>query len=313
MPRGFTFPGQGSQYVGMGAALADAFPVARELLEEVDDALDMRLARLMAEGPESDLRLTENAQPALMAASLAVVRVIEKEGGAGIERLCAFVSGHSLGEYAALAAAGSLGIADAARLLRLRGRAMQRAVPVGEGAMAALLGAELETAETVAREAADGQVCEVANDNATGQVVISGHTAAVERAIDLAKEKGVRRGVMLPVSAPFHCSLLAPAADAMAEALASVEVRAPKVPLVANVTAEKATDPDVIRDLLVRQVTARVRWRESVLYMKSCGVDTLIEAGAGKVLTGLVRRIDADLAALSVEGPADVETFLKGL
>lgn len=313
MPRGFTFPGQGSQYVGMGASLAGAFPAAREVLQEVDDALDMHLARLMAEGPDADLRLTENCQPALMASSLAVVRVLETESGTTLDRMAAFVAGHSLGEYTALAAAGAFGIADAARLLRLRGRAMQQAVPVGEGAMAALLGADLDTAETVAREAADGEVCEVANDNATGQVVISGHLAAVERAIELAKEKGVRRGVMLPVSAPFHCSLLAPAADAMAEALDAVDIRAPRIPLVANVTADKVTDPAAIRDLLVRQVTARVRWRESVLFMKQCGVDTVVEAGAGKVLSGLVRRIDGDMDAVSVEHPADIEAFLKTL
>ncbi len=309
--RGFTFPGQGSQHVGMGVALADAFPAAREVLQEVDDALETHLSKLMAEGPDDDLRLTENAQPALMAASLAVVRVLEAEGGAPLSRLAAFVAGHSLGEYSALAAAGAFELADTARLLRLRGSAMQAAVPVGKGAMAALLGADIETAKAVAAEAAGSDVCEVANDNATGQVVISGHTGAVERAIDLAKEKGVRRAMMLPVSAPFHCSLLAPAADAMAEALAAVDIRPPQVPLVANFTAQKVTSPDEIRTLLVRQVTGRVRWRESVLYMKNCGVEQLVEAGAGKVLTGMVRRIDGDLSAVSIEGPEDIEAFLK--
>jgi [acyl-carrier-protein] S-malonyltransferase len=309
--RGFTFPGQGSQHVGMGVALAEAFPAAREVLQEVDDALESNLSRLMAQGPEDDLRLTENAQPALMAVSLAAVRALEAEGGMPLARLAAFVAGHSLGEYSALAAAGALELADTARLLRLRGAAMQAAVPVGEGAMAALLGADVETAEAIASEAAGDEVCEVANDNAAGQVVISGHLVAIERAIGLAKEKGVRRAMILPVSAPFHCTLLAPAADAMGEALAGVDIRPPQIPLIANFTANKVVVPEEVRSLLVRQVTGRVRWRESVLYMKQCGVEHLVEAGAGKVLTGMVRRIDAEMTAVSLEGPADIEAFLK--
>lgn len=315
MSRAFIFPGQGSQAVGMGQALAEAFPAARLVFEEVDDALEQRLSRLMFEGPEADLTLTENAQPALMAVSLAVVRVIEVEGGVRLADKGAFVAGHSLGEYSALAAAGALGLADAARLLKRRGQAMQRAVPVGEGAMAALLGLDFEAAVEVAEaavKAGDGnEVCTAANDNAPGQVVVSGHKAAVERAIAIAAERGAKRSVLLPVSAPFHCLLMQPAADEMAEALAEVPLQVPIPPLVANVTASQVSDPQTIRDLLVRQVTGTVRWRESVLYMKEQGVDTFIELGAGKVLSGLVRRIDRDLSSMAAGTPAEIEAVLK--
>jgi [acyl-carrier-protein] S-malonyltransferase len=315
MVRAFVFPGQGSQAVGMGRELAEAFPSARHLLEEVDDALGQRLSRLMFEGPESELTLTENAQPALMAVSLAVVRVLETDGGLDIAKSARFVAGHSLGEYSALAAAGALGVADAARLLKTRGRAMQRAVPVGEGAMAALLGLELEEAKTVAERAtADtGLVCAPANDNAPGQVVVSGAKAAVERATAIAAELGARRSVLLPVSAPFHCGLMQPAAEVMAQALRDVDLRAPCVPLVANVTATAEQDPEAIRHLLVRQVTAMVRWRESVLYMRSAGVDSLVEMGAGRVLSGLAKRIDREMRTLSIHTPADVEQFLAAV
>ena len=313
MTRAFVFPGQGSQRVGMGRALAEAFAPARELFEEVDDALDAKLSRIMFEGPEADLTLTENAQPALMAVSLAVVRVLEREGGLRLGAQCAFVAGHSLGEYSALAAAGGLAVGDAARLLRRRGRAMQRAVPVGEGAMAALIGLDLDAARAVATAAAGNEVCETANDNAPGQVVLSGGRAAIERAIAIAPEHGARRVIELPVSAPFHCALMAPAAEEMAEALAATEIAAPAVPLIANVTAAPVIDPDEIRALLVRQVTAMVRWRESVLAMAASGVDEIVELGAGKVLSGLVRRIDRAIAARSVETPEDVELFLKSV
>ncbi len=316
MSLAFVFPGQGSQAVGMGRALAEAFPVARHTFQEVDDALDQALSRLMFEGPEEDLRLTANAQPALMAVSMAVARVLESEGKLRLADKAAYVAGHSLGEYSALAAAGSLQVADAARLLRRRGQAMQEAVPVGEGAMAALLGLDLETARAVAAEAAaggKGEVCDAANDNAPGQVVISGHTAAVERACELAKAKGAKRAVLLPVSAPFHCSLMAPAADVMAEALAAVAVAAAAVPLVANVTASHVSDPDEIRRKLVEQVTGMVRWRESVAYMAAQGVETVVELGAGKVLTGLNKRIERALAAESAETPQEIESVLERL
>jgi [acyl-carrier-protein] S-malonyltransferase len=315
MTLAFVFPGQGSQAVGMGQALAEAFPVARHTFQEVDDALGQKLSRLMFGGPEEELRLTANAQPALMAASLAVVRVLESEGKLRLVDKAAFVAGHSLGEYSALAAAGSLQLADAARLLRRRGEAMQAAVPVGVGAMAALLGLDLEAAQAAAAEAAalgEGgrEVCAAANDNAPGQVVISGHAAAVERACEIAKAKGAKRAVLLPVSAPFHCSLMAPAADVMAEALAAVAVAMPEVPLVANVTASRLSDPDEIRRKLVEQVTGMVRWRESVAYMAAQGVETVIELGAGKVLTGLNKRIERALAAQGAETPQEVEAVL---
>jgi [acyl-carrier-protein] S-malonyltransferase len=311
MGRAFVFPGQGSQAVGMGRELAEAFAPARQVFEEVDDALEQRLSRLMFEGPEDELILTRNAQPALMAVSLAALRVLEREGGISLPDKADFVAGHSLGEYSALAAAGALAIADCARLLRLRGQAMQEAVPVGQGAMAALLGLDLEAVRALAEEAAEDQICTAANDNAPGQVVVSGDTAAVERAVALAGERGAKRSVMLPVSAPFHCRLMAPAADVMAEALAKITLQPPHVPVVTNVAATATSEPAALRRLLVQQVTALVRWRESVLYMKEQGVDTLVEIGAGRVLTGLVRRIDREIRGLSVGTPAEIEALLK--
>jgi len=313
MTRAFIFPGQGSQAVGMGRELAEAFPEARELFEEIDDALGQHLSRLMFNGPGEELTLTENTQPALLAASLAVLRVVERAGGLELADKAAYVAGHSLGEYSALAAAGTFLVADAARLVKARGKAMQEAVPVGEGAMAALIGAELDLAREIAEAAADGEVCTAANDNAPGQVVLSGHRTAIERAIALAPERGIKRAIPLPVSAPFHCSLMEPAAEVMEEALSKVDMAPPAVPVVANVTAAAVSDAGEIRTLLVRQVTAPVRWRESVIYMRDQGVDTLVELGAGKVLSGLTRRIDRDLTALSAETPADVETLLKSL
>jgi len=297
----------------MGRELSDAFPVARHVFEEVDDALEKRLSRIMFEGPQEELTLTENAQPALMAVSMAVVRVIEHEGGKPISDIAAYVAGHSLGEYSALAAAGAIPLAEAARLLQTRGEAMQAAVPVGEGAMAAILGPSLEEVEQIAAEAAGDEVCDVANDNSEGQVVVSGNTAAVERAVEIAKERGVRRAVLLPVSAPFHCSLLDPAADVMTYALATANITAPNPPVVANVTAQPVSDPDEIRNLLIEQVTSRVRWRECVLTMRDLGVEELCEVGAGKVLTGLARRIDRDLGARAIGTPADIEDFLGSL
>jgi [acyl-carrier-protein] S-malonyltransferase len=317
----FVFPGQGSQSVGMGRDIAAAFAPAREVFEEVDDTLGQRLSKLMFEGPAEELTLTENAQPALMAMSLAVLRVMESEGGFRLRERAVVVAGHSLGEYSALAAAGAFPIAEAARLLRLRGQAMQRAVAPGEGAMAALIGVELDTAQAICDEAApvpesktdERQVVEPANDNGGGQVVISGHRAAVERAVEIAKARGLRRAMLLPVSAPFHCALMAPAAGAMAEALAASPPAAPVVPVIANVSAAKATDPVQIRDLLVRQVTATVRWRESVEAMTALGVDSFLELGAGKVLAGLIRRVAPDAAALSAATPAEIEAALKAL
>lgn len=313
MTRAFIFPGQGSQAVGMGKELSEASAVARHLFQEVDDALSQHLTRLMFEGPEDELRLTENAQPALMSVSLAVVRVLEQEAGIDLAEAGELVAGHSLGEYSALAAVGAFEVTEAARLLKRRGQAMQAAVPVGEGAMAALLGLDLEAAAAVADEAAQGEVCAPANDNAPGQVVISGDRAAVERALEIAPERGARKSVLLPVSAPFHCALMAPAAETMAEALGQSPPREPHLPLVSNVSAEAVTDPETIRNLLVQQVTDMVRWRESVLFMKVQGVDTLIELGAGKVLSGLTRRIDRELTGLAVGGPGDVETLQKSL
>jgi [acyl-carrier-protein] S-malonyltransferase len=310
MARALVFPGQGSQAVGMGVELAAAFPEAKAVYQEVDEALGQPLSRLMAEGPEGDLTLTENAQPALMAVSMAVVRVLEA-GGFRLAERARFVAGHSLGEYSALCAAGALSIPDAARLLKTRGRAMQKAVPVGQGAMAAIMGLSLEDCRAVAAEAAQGEVCEAANDNAPGQVVVSGAAAAVERACEIAKARGAKRAVPLPVSAPFHCALMQPAAEAMAEALAGVSIAPPVVPVVANVTASAVSDPEVIRKLLVDQVTGAVRWRESAIFMADNGIAELVECGAGKVLTGLAKRIDKRLSAVALGAPADIEAFLK--
>ena len=306
MTAAFTFPGQGSQAVGMGKALAEAFPAARAVFEEVDAALGERLTAIIWDGPGDTLQLTENAQPALMAVSLATLRVLETEAGFSVGRDAAFVAGHSLGEYSALAAAGSLSISDTARLLRARGLAMQKAVPVGAGAMAALLGLEYEAAVAVANEAAQGQVCQAANDNGGGQVVVSGDKAAVERALEIAKARGARRAMLLPVSAPFHCALMQPAADVMAKALAEVTIKQPASPLVSNVLAAPIRDPDEIRRRLVEQVTGTVRWRESVAYMASHGVVRFFEIGAGKVLSGLVKRIAEGAIGIPVGGPGDI-------
>src|SRR5580693_1750096 len=314
MTRAFLFPGQGSQAVGMGKALADAFPAARELFQEVDNALSQKLSRIMWDGPDSDLMLTENAQPAIMAASIAVIRVLEKEGGLDLARHARLVAGHSLGEYSALCAAGAFSVADTARLLKIRGTAMQNAVPLGEGAMTALIGADIETAEAVAAEAqAGGGVCVVANDNAPGQVVISGTTDALARAGEIAKAKGVKRAIPLSVSAPFHCPLMQQAADAMQGALAQVTVRPLSVPVLANVSATETAEPDMVRRLLVEQVTGRVRWRESMLALRGLGVETTVEAGGNKVLTGMVKRIDKELANVTLDTPAEIELFAKTL
>jgi [acyl-carrier-protein] S-malonyltransferase len=305
----FVFPGQGSQAVGMGKALADAFPAARQVFDEVDAALGEPLSRIMWEGPAETLTLTENTQPALLAHSLATMRVLETEAGIDLKRDAAFVAGHSLGEYSALAAAGALTLADAARLVRIRGRAMQKAVPVGVGAMAALLGLEFEQAAAVAAEAAQGQVCQAANDNGGGQVVVSGDKAAVERAAEIAKTKGARRAMMLTVSAPFHSALMRPAADVMAESLAGVTIRPPVVPLVANVTARPISDPAEIVRRLIEQVTGNVRWRESVAFMAGEGVTRFYEVGAGKVLSGLVKRIADGAVGVAVGTPDDIAAF----
>ncbi|MBV9786014.1 MAG: ACP S-malonyltransferase [Acidisphaera sp.] len=317
MVHAFIFPGQGSQSVGMGRDLAAAFAAAREVFEEVDETLRQKLSKLMFEGPAEELTLTGNAQPALMAVSLAALRVLEHEGGFSLKQKAAVVAGHSLGEYSALCAAGALPVGETARLLRLRGEAMQKAVPAGEGAMAALIGVELAQAAEICGEAAEGpegqEVVETANDNGGGQVVISGHRPAVERAVELAKARGVRRAMLLPVSAPFHCALMAPAAEAMATALETAAIQPPVVPLIANASAAKATDPARIRDLLVEQVTATVRWRESVATMTALGVDSFLELGAGRVLTGLGKRLAPDAHAMAAGTPAEIEDVLKTL
>lgn len=311
MSRAFVFPGQGAQVIGMGRALAEAYPAAKAVFDEVDAALGEALSTLIWEGEQDALTLTENAQPALMATSLAAMRALEADGvkitGA------AFVAGHSLGEYSALAAAGAISIADTARLLRTRGQAMQAAVPVGQGAMAALLGLDFEAVSALAAEAAEGEVCQAANDNDPGQVVVSGTKAAVERAVELAKEKGAKRAVLLPVSAPFHCALMQPAADVMADALAAVNIEAPAVPLVANVRAAPVSAPDEIRALLVEQVTGSVRWRESVLAMKAAGVSEIWEIGAGKALSGMIRRIDREITCRNIGTPEDVTAAVESL
>ena len=310
MSRAFVFPGQGAQTIGMGHSLAEAWPAARAVFDEVDEALGEKLSALIWEGDPAVLQLTENAQPALMATSVAAMRALEAEG-VGIGS-AAFVAGHSLGEYSALCCAGALTLSDTALLLRLRGQAMQAAVPVGVGAMAALLGLDFETAAEVAAEAAQGDVCQAANDNDPAQVVVSGHRAAVERAVEIAKTRWAKRALLLPVSAPFHCALMQPAAEAMAAALADVAIAAPRVPLVANVRAEAVSDPEVIRTLLVEQVTGSVRWRESVLWMAGQGVTEIWEVGAGKALAGMIRRIDKDIVTRSVGTPEDVAAALAG-
>ncbi len=306
------FPGQGSQAVGMGKALADAFPAAQRVFAEVDDALGQRLSDLIWNGPEAELTLTANTQPALMAVSLAALRALEAEAGLDVARDVAFVAGHSLGEYAALAAAGALSVGDTARLLRIRGNAMQQAVPVGIGAMAALLGTDAATAGVVAAEAAQGDICQMANDNGGGQVVISGHRPAVERAMELARARGVKRAMLLPVSAPFHCALMQPAAEIMRNALEKVVITRPAVPLVSNVLAADVRDPSEIIAGLVAQVTGSVRWRESMHFLNSRGVTRFVEVGAGKVLSGLTRRIVADAETSTVGMPDDVRRFLAG-
>ena len=305
----FVFPGQGSQTAGMGKALAEGFAPARQVFAEVDEALGEKLSQTIFEGPQDTLTLTQNAQPALMAVSLAVMRVLEAEAGLNLAKDAKFVAGHSLGEYSALAAAGSFTIGDAARLLRTRGQAMQKAVPVGLGAMAALLGLDYDTAVAVAAEAAQGEVCQAANDNGGGQVVVSGNKAAVERAVEIAKTKGAKRAMLLPVSAPFHCALMQPAAEVMAEALSKVQVKAPAVPVVANVKASALSDPQEIVKALVAQVTGTVRWRECVAYMAGQGVTQFYEVGAGKVLTGLVKRIADGATGSAIGTPDDIAAF----
>ncbi len=305
------FPGQGSQTVGMGKALYDHFASAREVFQEIDDVLSQKLSKLMFEGPESDLTLTENAQPAIMAVSLAATRVLEKEAGFIIADKATFVAGHSLGEYSALAAAGACSVAETARLLRIRGNAMQKAAPAGTGAMAALLGLEMAQVEAIVKEASAHGVCDIANDNSPGQLVISGTKEAVEAAMELAKAQGCKRALLLNVSAPFHSSLMQPAADAMKEALATAALHAPAVPVIDNITVQPVTDPAIIRDLLVKQVTGRVRWTETIHYMKAQGIDTLIEIGEGKVLSGLAKRIEKNLVTYNINGPEDIETLVK--
>ncbi len=309
MSNAFTFPGQGSQKVGMGKELAEQFSAAKAVFDEVDDAVGKKLSQIMWEGSTEDLTMTENAQPALMAVSMAVIRVLEQEKGFDLAASAKFIAGHSLGEYSALAAGGAISLADTAKLLQIRGRAMQQAVPVGEGAMAAILGLDFDPVMAIAIEAAQGDVCTAANDNAPGQVVVSGTKAAVERAMALASEKGARRAMLLPVSAPFHCQMMSPAADAMQDALDSVAIKDPVVPLIANVLAAPITSPDEIRQRLVEQVTGTVRWRESVTFMATNGIDTLYEVGAGKVLSGLARRIERSLETNAIGTPEDIESF----
>lgn len=309
MTSAFIFPGQGSQAVGMGKDLSENMPVAAQVFEEVNDALGQNLSALMFEGPIEELTLTHNAQPALMASSMAVMRVLEHDFDIKLSDIAAYAAGHSLGEYSALAAAGTLSLTDTAKLLKLRGEAMQRAVPVGIGAMAAIIGAQFAIVEEIAAEASINEVCTAANDNADGQVVISGHKRAVERAMEIAKERGIKRAILLPVSAPFHCSLMQPAADEMAVALNDATFAPPSVPIITNVSAEPQNDPDKLRLMLIEQITGKVRWRETILKMGELGVDQLIEAGTGKVLSGLVRRINRDIKGLSLQSPSDIEAY----
>lgn len=312
--RSFIFPGQGSQQVGMGTDLWKTFPEAREVYEEVDESLGQNLSKIIFEGPEGDLNLTENTQPALMATSIAVVRVLEKQGGFRLADKCAFVAGHSLGEYAALTATGALSLADTARLLKLRGQSMQKAVPVGVGAMAAILGLDLEPVQAVAKDASTkSETCQCANDNSPGQVVVSGHKQAVERAAALATQRGAKKAVMLAVSAPFHCDLMKPAAEIMSRALEEADMRKPLIPVVCNVTAQAENDPAKLKTLLVDQVTGMVRWRESIIWMKQQGVQEMYELGSGKVLSGLVKRIEKDVSCESIGTPEQIETLIGKL
>ena len=311
MKKALLFPGQGSQVIGMGLEMANQFAAARRIFEEVDSALNEKLSAVIFHGPQNILTMTENAQPAIMATSIAILKVLETELGFSVARDASFVAGHSLGEYTALCAAGALSLTDTARLLRVRGKSMQQAVPVGRGAMAALLGANYETAEVIAKEAAQDEVCCVANDNAPGQIVISGTKTAVERAIEIAKAKGIKRAILLEVSAPFHCPLMAPASGVMSEALSAAKFNAPCVPVVTNVTASAESDPAILRRLLVDQVTGMVRWRESIQYIKAQGITRTVEVGAGKVLSGLVKRIEAEMETFNVAIPADLETFAR--
>lgn len=313
MTRAFIFPSQGSQSVGMGKDLAAAFPEARHVFQEVDDALNQKLSAIIFEGPEGDLNLTENTQPALMAMSMAVMTVLQKQGGVDLGKVATFVAGHSLGEYSALTAAGALDLPVTAKLLKLRGQSMQKAVPVGMGAMAAILGLDFEEVKAILSEAGGSEICEAANDNSAGQVVISGHKGAVESAMTLATARGAKRALLLPVSAPFHCSLMAPAAKIMSVALAETDIRPPVVPVVANVTAQSVDDPAQIRSLLVEQITGVVRWRESVQWMKQQGITEMIEIGAGKVLAGLVKRIEPEIAGSSVGTPEQIEELIEKL
>lgn len=313
MKRSLVFPGQGSQFIGMGKDLADNFAEARDVFEEIDESLSQKLSQLMFAGDESDLNLTENTQPALMAVSMAVVRVLQKQGGLDLAQACSYVAGHSLGEYSALTAAGTFTISDAAKLLKLRGQAMQRAVPVGVGSMAAILGLSFEEVQAIAKEASNSEICEAANDNSVGQVVVSGHKNAVAAAVALATEKGAKRAVTLPVSAPFHCKLMEPAAREMKDALEGVEVKAPVIPVVSNVLAKDTSDPAEIRELLVEQITGMVRWRESVIWMKDQGVEEMVELGAGKVLCGLIRRIEKDVVCHNAGTPEEIEKLIAHL
>ena len=313
MSKTFVFPGQGSQFVGMGKELADNFDVARQVFEEVNDAISFNLFKVMVEGPDTDLNMTENTQPALMAMSQAVLKVIEKESGKSIKDMAKFVAGHSLGEYSALCAAGVFSISDTAKLLKIRGQAMQKAVPFGVGSMAAVIGVNFEQAMELAKEAEKqtGKICVAANDNADGQIVLSGHMEAIDKVVEIASEYGAKRCLKLPVSAPFHSPLMAPAAEVMKEALDAVVINKPSVPLIANVLAEATSDENVIKEKLVEQICGSVRWRESVMYMKAQGIETLVEVGAGKVLSGLTRRIEKSLTSVSVGSPADIEEFIK--
>ncbi|PCI98046.1 MAG: [acyl-carrier-protein] S-malonyltransferase [Alphaproteobacteria bacterium] len=313
MTRAFVFPGQGSQFIGMGKDLAENFVEARDVFQEVDDTLSQKLSAMMFDGEESDLNLTENTQPALMAMSMAVINILQKQGDIQLEEHCAFVAGHSLGEYAALTSAGTIALADTARLLKLRGTSMQKAVPVGVGSMAAILGLDFDVVAQIAQDAAGDQICTAANDNSDGQVVVSGHKEAVERAVALATERGARKAIILAVSAPFHCDLMAPAAETMTPALAETTFNAPVVPVVANVTAAKESDPETLKKLLIEQITGTVRWRESVLYMRDQGVTEMVEIGAGKVLSGLARRIDRSIACESVGTVEQIENLIKKL